>query len=102
MGGMYREERTMAPLKLHQFRSMLDCAIDDCISFRVKVFRKELCEKSRGDWSKFGRLRISESTLDEGKPHLKDYWATCCDSSNQGREVEIPRVVLLVSSPDSD
>jgi hypothetical protein len=40
---------------------MLDCAIDDCISFGVKVFGKKLGEKSRGDWSKFGRLFINKS-----------------------------------------
>jgi hypothetical protein len=51
----------MSPLKLHQFRSMLDCAIDDSIGLGVKIFRKELGEKSGRDWSKFGRLLISEN-----------------------------------------
>jgi hypothetical protein len=46
----------MSPLKLHQFRSMLDCAIDDSIGLGVKIFRKELGEKSGRDWSKFRRL----------------------------------------------
>jgi hypothetical protein len=39
---MYREERTMAPLKLHQLRSMLDCAINNRVGLGVKVFGKEL------------------------------------------------------------
>jgi hypothetical protein len=94
---MYIEERTMAPLKFHQFRSMLDCAINNRVGLGVKVFRKELCEKSRGDWSKFGRLRISESTSVEGETHLKDYWATCRDSAYQGREIKIPGVILPVN-----
>jgi hypothetical protein len=35
----------MAPLKLHQLRSMLDGAVNDRISFRVKVFGEKLGEK---------------------------------------------------------
>jgi len=50
----------MAPLKLHQFRSMLDCAINNRIGLGVKIFGEKLGEKRRGNWSKLRRLRISE------------------------------------------
>lgn len=45
MGESHSEERTVAPLKLHQLRSMLDRAIDDCIGLGVEVFGKELGEE---------------------------------------------------------
>lgn len=45
MGELHREERTVAPLKLHQLRSMLDRAIDDCIGLGVEVFGKKLGKK---------------------------------------------------------
>jgi hypothetical protein len=57
---LYHKQRTMAPLQLHQLRSMLDCAIDDCVGLGVEVFGEKLGEKRRGDWSKFGRLCISD------------------------------------------